>query len=85
MHEDSDEPVRAHDGVQPELAESRLSDRADPVPDEVWNEAARHYNEAELSALVASIGVINMFNRINVATRQVGGEWIAELPFVKSI
>jgi AhpD family alkylhydroperoxidase len=26
---------------------TRLSDRADPVPDEIWNEAARHYNEPE--------------------------------------
>src|SRR6266481_1038887 len=24
-------------------AETRLSDRANPVPDEVWNEAAKHY------------------------------------------
>ncbi|MHB8419069.1 MAG: carboxymuconolactone decarboxylase family protein [Myxococcales bacterium] len=66
-------------------AVSRLSDRADPVPDEIWNEAARQYGEAELSALVASIGLINMFNRINAATRQLSGAWIAELPFVQSI
>jgi AhpD family alkylhydroperoxidase len=64
---------------------SRLSDRADPVPDEVWNEAARHYNEAELSALVTSIGLINMFNRINAATRQISGDWIGELPFIKNL
>jgi AhpD family alkylhydroperoxidase len=65
-------------------AASRLSDRSDPVPDEVWKEAARHYDEAELSALVTSIGLINMFNRINVATRQIGGDWIAQLPFLKN-
>ncbi|MGO9000077.1 MAG: carboxymuconolactone decarboxylase family protein [Polyangiaceae bacterium] len=57
---------------------SRLSDRADPVPDEVWKEAARHYNEMELSALVASIGLINLWNRLNAATRQVGGDWVAQ-------
>jgi AhpD family alkylhydroperoxidase len=66
-------------------AATRLSDRADPVPDEVWNEAARHYNEAELSGLVASIGLINMFNRINAATRQIGGDWIAQLPILKAV
>lgn len=59
-------------------AASRLSDRADPVPDEVWDEAARHYNEVQLSALVLSIGVINLFNRVNAATRQVSGDWVAQ-------
>ncbi|HEX8791271.1 MAG TPA: carboxymuconolactone decarboxylase family protein [Polyangiaceae bacterium] len=58
-------------------AVSRLSDRADPVPDEVWQEAARHYDETQLSALVMSIAVINLWNRLNAATRQVGGEWVA--------
>ena len=33
-------------------AVTRLSDRADPVPDEIWNEAARHYSEPELAALI---------------------------------
>jgi AhpD family alkylhydroperoxidase len=59
-------------------ATSRLSDRADPVPDEVWDEAARHYNEVQLSALVVSIGLINLFNRVNAATRQVSGDWVAQ-------
>ena len=54
------------------LAESitRLSDRPDPVPDDVWDEAARHYGEQELGALVISIGLVNLWNRINVPTRQ---------------
>ena len=56
-------------------AATRLSDRADPVPDEIWNEAARHYDERGLSALVINIALINAFNRLNVATRQVAGEW----------
>ncbi|MGH9605614.1 MAG: carboxymuconolactone decarboxylase family protein [Terracidiphilus sp.] len=55
---------------------TRLSDRADPVPDEVWYEAAQHYNEKELAGLVLAIATINAFNRLNVATRQVAGEWI---------
>ncbi len=54
-------------------AATRLSDRADPVPDEIWQEATRHYDEAGLAALVISIAVINAANRINVTTRQVAG------------
>jgi AhpD family alkylhydroperoxidase len=41
-------------------AVTRLSDRADPVPDTVWAEAARHYNETELGALVMIIGLVNL-------------------------
>jgi AhpD family alkylhydroperoxidase len=54
-------------------ATTRVSDRPDPVPDEVWNEARRHYDEPILSALVLSIGLINVWNRLNIATRQVSG------------
>jgi hypothetical protein len=50
---------------------TRLSDRADPVPDEIWNEAARHYDEKALAALVIEIALINVWNRFNVTTRQV--------------
>jgi len=56
-------------------AATRLADRPDPVPDEVWAEAARHYDEPALAALVLSIATINVFNRINVATRQPAGAW----------
>lgn len=56
-------------------AVTRLSDRSDPVPDEIWNEAARHFSESELAALVLWIAVTNVWNRLNVATRQVAGEW----------
>jgi AhpD family alkylhydroperoxidase len=55
-------------------AVTRLSDRTDPVPDEIWDEAARHYDEKELAALVLWIATVNVFNRVNVATRQVPGE-----------
>jgi AhpD family alkylhydroperoxidase len=48
-------------------AATRLADRSDPVPDEVWDEAARHYDEAQLAALVVAIATINAFNRINAA------------------
>jgi len=54
-------------------AVTRLSDRADPVPDEIWDEAARHYDEPGLAALLIEIASINVWNRLNVATRQVAG------------
>jgi AhpD family alkylhydroperoxidase len=52
---------------------TRISDQPDPVPDAIWDEAARHYDEAALGALVLSISLINVWNRLNVATRQVSG------------
>lgn len=56
-------------------AVTRLGDRSDPVPDEVWDEAARHYDEAQLATLVLAIANINVWNRLNAATRQVAGTW----------
>ncbi len=58
-------------------AVTRLADRSDPVPDEIWDEAARHFDERGLSALLIEIAVTNVFNRFNVATRQVAG-WLPE-------
>ena len=58
-------------------AATRLADRPDPVSDEVWDQAARHYTEAQLAALVISIATINAFNRINAATRQITGDYVA--------
>lgn len=54
---------------------TRLSDRADPVPDDIWDEATRHYDGKSLAALVVAIANINVWNRLNVATRQVAGQW----------
>jgi AhpD family alkylhydroperoxidase len=59
-------------------AATRLNDRGDPVPDDIWKEAARHYDEKALGALVMSIGLINLWNRLNAATHQVSGEWTAQ-------
>jgi AhpD family alkylhydroperoxidase len=56
-------------------AVTRLSDRPDPVPDAIWEEAARHYDESALAALILSIATTNLFNRLNVTTRQVAGAW----------
>jgi AhpD family alkylhydroperoxidase len=54
-------------------AVTRLADRADPVPDEIWDEAARHYDEKGLSALLIMIALTNLFNRLNVPTKQTAG------------
>jgi AhpD family alkylhydroperoxidase len=60
-------------------AATRLADRPDPVPDEVWDEAARHFSEPQLAALVVAIAAINAFNRLNATTRQITGEWVAHI------
>jgi len=54
---------------------TRLADRPDPVPDEIWNEAAKHFDQKALAALLISISVTNVYNRLNVSTRQVAGAW----------
>lgn len=56
-------------------AVTRLSDRENPVPDEIWDEATRHYDESALAALILSIATTNVFNRLNVTTRQIAGAW----------
>lgn len=56
-------------------AVTRLSDRSDPVPDAVWDDFRQHYDERASAALITSIALINAWNRLNVATRQVAGEW----------
>jgi AhpD family alkylhydroperoxidase len=59
-------------------AMTRIADRDDPVNDAVWSEAGRHYDEPKLSALVIAIGTINIWNRLNVATRQVAGQVVPQ-------
>jgi AhpD family alkylhydroperoxidase len=59
-------------------AATRLADSSDPIPDEVWEKAASHYDESQLAGLVLAIATINAFNRINAATRQITGDWIAQ-------
>jgi AhpD family alkylhydroperoxidase len=56
-------------------AVTRISDREDAVNDETWKEAAGHYDESALAALLIAIANINVWNRLNVATRQVAGAW----------
>ncbi|MGW8066645.1 carboxymuconolactone decarboxylase family protein [Streptomyces ziwulingensis] len=52
---------------------TRLADREDAVPDPVWDEAARHYDEKGLAAIVMMTAVANFFNRLNATTRQTAG------------
>jgi AhpD family alkylhydroperoxidase len=54
---------------------TRLADKSDPVPDAVWDEAVKHYDEKQLAGIVLTIGMTNMFNRINATTRQIPGNW----------
>lgn len=58
-----------------ELTEAltRIADRPDPVSDEIWDEAARHYDDRALAALIIEISAINVWNRWNVAVRQPAG------------
>ena len=59
-------------------AGTRLADRPDSVPDDVWAIAAKHFDEPALAALVLNIALINTWNRLNVITGQVAGEWTAQ-------
>jgi len=59
-------------------AGTRIADRANPVPDEVFEEAARHYDGPALAALIVAIATINTWNRLNVITGQIAGEWTAQ-------
>lgn len=54
---------------------TRIADQSEAVPDAVWAEAARHYDEPALAALVVAIANINVWNRFNVAVRQPVGSW----------
>ncbi|HEU4617889.1 MAG TPA: carboxymuconolactone decarboxylase family protein [Gammaproteobacteria bacterium] len=57
-------------------AVTRLADREDPVPDEIWEEATRHYDEKAMASLLLHIAQINFWNRLNVPVRQVAGEQV---------
>ena len=56
-------------------AVTRLADRPGPVPDEIWDEAARHFDERRLMDIVLMVAVTNVFNRVNVSTCQLAGSW----------
>lgn len=52
---------------------TRIADGAGGVSDEAWANAAKHFDEDQLAALVVIVALINFYNRINVITRQPGG------------
>jgi len=56
---------------------TRIADAAGGVTDEVWANAANHYDEDQLGALVSLIALINTFNRMNVIIRQPAGDYLA--------
>ena len=51
---------------------TRLADRTAPVSDEIRDEAARYYDDKALASLLIEIGLINLWNRLNVPTRTAG-------------
>ncbi|WP_244930854.1 carboxymuconolactone decarboxylase family protein [Nocardioides sp. W7] len=63
-----DEAERAALALTDEL--TRVADRNGAVPDELWREVTRHYDERQVSALILQIGLLNLFNRINVTVRE---------------
>ncbi len=57
-------------------AATRLADRADPVPDEIWNEVSDHFDEKGLAAIILMIATTNLFNRLNATIKeQAGATW----------
>jgi AhpD family alkylhydroperoxidase len=56
-------------------AVTRLADRPGSVTDEIWDDAAKHYDETQLGGLLIDIGSINVWNRLNAATHQLAGAY----------
>jgi AhpD family alkylhydroperoxidase len=54
-------------------AATRLADNPESVSDAIWEAAAKHYDEKKLGGLVIWIALTNLFNRVNVTTRQAAG------------
>jgi AhpD family alkylhydroperoxidase len=59
-------------------AGTRLADQGRAVPDELYEAAAKHFNEQGMAAIVGSIAAINTWNRLNVISGQVAGEWTSQ-------
>ncbi len=67
-----DDAERAALALTEEL--TRLADKDEAVPDAIWDAAAEHFDEPQLAGLVLDIALINVWNRLNTATRQIVGE-----------
>ena len=61
-----------------ELAEqaTRIADASGGVTDEAWAAVAAHYDDEQLGGLISLIGIINVYNRMNVSTRQPAGDYV---------
>ncbi|WP_329474819.1 carboxymuconolactone decarboxylase family protein [Kribbella sp. NBC_01510] len=54
-------------------AATRLADHPEAVSDEIWSEAADHFDEQQLAAIILMIGITNLFNRLNTTIREPAG------------
>jgi AhpD family alkylhydroperoxidase len=54
---------------------TRIADAATGVSDDAWANAAKHYDDDQLAALVSLIAVINAYNRLNVILQRPGGDY----------
>ncbi|KAB2346028.1 carboxymuconolactone decarboxylase family protein [Actinomadura rudentiformis] len=55
-------------------AATRIADRSgEAVPDDIWDAAADHFNEQELSAVILVVAVTNLFNRLNATIKELAG------------
>ena len=61
--------------LEPAEQGTRIADAAGGVTDEAWANAAKHYDEDQLTALVAQIALINAYNRVNVIVQQPAGDY----------
>jgi len=55
---------------------TRIADAAGGVSDEVWENARKQFDDDQLAALVSLIALINVYNRLNVITRQPAGDYV---------
>jgi AhpD family alkylhydroperoxidase len=56
---------------------TRIADAAGGVSDDAWANAAKHYDDDQLAALVSLMALINTYNRLNVIIQQPGGDYQA--------
>ena len=54
---------------------TRIADAAGGVTDQAWANAAKHYDDEQLAALVSLIAVINAYNRLSVTLGAPGGDY----------
>ncbi|MFI1918730.1 carboxymuconolactone decarboxylase family protein [Nocardia sp. NPDC020380] len=55
---------------------TRIADQGHPISDATWAEVTKHYDDDQAAILIGLIAVINTYNRINVLTGQLGGDYV---------